>query len=162
MAPNVTSNFWVHSQHGAQTWLGSSPTPAIIFLFPNSNFYFTFQLAHVIDFFFSINMAPNSRGNPQPKHFSSYFNFLSNRNFNLQISHVLQHNAQLVSTNLAKIFYFNFHLKNTLIFFYQFGLFLSISFSFRTPEILHLHFFFPSTLWKFFFGHLDFFFSQNT
>ncbi len=42
----------VRSQHGAQTWLGSNPTPAIIFD-PNSNFFFTltFQIAHVIELF---------------------------------------------------------------------------------------------------------------
>ncbi len=69
-----------------------------------------------------------------------------------------------MGTNPAKkIPYFNFKQKNTLIFFLPFGTFLS--FFSRTPEILHLHFFlFPSTLWKFFFGHLDFFssLSQNT
>ncbi len=40
----------VRSQHGAQTWLGSNPTPAII-LFPTVIFTLTFQLAHVIELF---------------------------------------------------------------------------------------------------------------
>ena len=51
-----------------------------------------------------------------------------------------------MNTNLAK-----FPPKNLFSeFFFQF-------FFFRTPEILHLHFFSLFTLWKFFFGHLDFF-----
>ncbi len=59
-----------------------------------------------------------------------------------------------MNTNLAKSFTSNFHPK-TLWFFPE--LFFHFSFFFRTPEILHLHLFPLSTLWKFFFGHLDFF-----
>ncbi len=59
-----------------------------------------------------------------------------------------------MNTNLAKLVYFNFHPKTLWFFFLE--LFFQFPFFSRTPEILHLHFFSLSTLWKFFFGHLDF------
>ncbi len=66
-----------------------------------------------------------------------------------------------MNTNLAKFFTSNFHSKKKHFFS---GTYFSFNFHFffRTPEILHLHFSSLSTLWKFFFGHLDFFSSHKT
>ncbi len=61
-----------------------------------------------------------------------------------------------MNTNLAKSFTLNLHPKNTLIFFS--GTLLSISIFFRTPEILHLHFFPPLHTLKIFLRTLRFFF----
>ncbi len=76
-------------------------------------------------------------------------------------SHVLQHDAQPVNTNLAK---FSSKKKN---FDFFLGIFLSFNFLFffRTPEIPHLHFFSPplhTLKISFFLRTLRFFFSQNT
>jgi len=83
----------VRSQHGAQTWLGSNPTPAIIFI-SNSNFTLTFQPAHVIEFLNQHGAQPVGTNPEKQKSLTLKFS-LSNRKFTSNFSHVSQHDAQL-------------------------------------------------------------------
>jgi hypothetical protein len=74
----------VRSQHGAQTWLGSSPTPVII-LFQTAIFTLTLQLAHVIELFNQHDAQPVGTNpvNLKKKSLTSFF-FLNNRKFNFK------------------------------------------------------------------------------
>ncbi len=98
--------------------------------------------------FFSSPATLTSKTDPKNtlKIFIKFF-----RNFNLQISI----KAQPVNTNLAKFLTSTFHPKTLWFFFWNFS--FNFHFFSEHPKF-HTYIFPPlSTLWKFFFGHLDFF-----
>ncbi len=133
---NLPSNFSHVSQHGAQTWLGSNPTPAIFFVCSQTFFYFNFLLQRK-------HLTSNNHPKNTLKIFIIFF-----RNFNLQIT-----KAQPVNTNLAKSFTLNFHPKHFDFFFPE--LFFQFPFFFPNTQNSTLTFFFPSP-------HFENFFSSDT
>ncbi len=161
MAPNVLSNLWFHSQHGAQ--LRGHPRPEHFF-----NFKFFLQRKVSISNFCHVSQhgAQTWLGsNPTPAiiFFPKSAKVTPLSNFNFQFfSHVLQHKAQLVSTNLAKFFTLIFTQKHFDFFSFKFELFSFNSFFSEHPKFYTYIFFPPLHTLKIFLRTLRFFFSQNT